>query len=297
MGILDEAIKEHLELKRQHGADDSELKQLEDEAFGPPERPGADESPQPGPAAETPTEFMAQPDLDDARPEGTPAEAEAEAQPSRREMPDIQEPPEAKVETPSEEPPAEEPPGAEESAAEHEAVPAPPASGPDTEERHVIADQPTEMFDVEEEFAASGAPAPAPADEELVAEETAEPKLGQAEPLPDPEDERDEELEDEDDFFDEKRLSEELDQALEAPAEPVAAEPISEEHTEVREPISEEHTEVREPISDEHPVEEPARSVEDADVLDDTPEFLEENPEDEQLWFEQKPPKDFDFDD
>ena len=34
MGILDEAIREHLELKRQHGAGDSELKQLEDEAFG-----------------------------------------------------------------------------------------------------------------------------------------------------------------------------------------------------------------------------------------------------------------------
>ena len=42
MGILDEAIREHLELKRQHGAGDSELKQLEDEAFGPPERPGGE---------------------------------------------------------------------------------------------------------------------------------------------------------------------------------------------------------------------------------------------------------------
>ena len=40
MGILDDAIKEHLELKRQHGADESELKQLEDEAFGAAERPG-----------------------------------------------------------------------------------------------------------------------------------------------------------------------------------------------------------------------------------------------------------------
>ena len=40
MGILDEAIREHLELKRQHGADDSELEQLEDEAFGQAERPG-----------------------------------------------------------------------------------------------------------------------------------------------------------------------------------------------------------------------------------------------------------------
>ena len=40
MGILDEAIREHLELKRRSGAADSELKRLEDEAFGPPSRPG-----------------------------------------------------------------------------------------------------------------------------------------------------------------------------------------------------------------------------------------------------------------
>ena len=33
------------------------------------------------------------------------------------------------------------------------------------------------------------------------------------------------------------------------------------------------------------------------DVLEDTPEFLEDTPEDDELWFEQKPPKDFDFDD
>ncbi len=35
----------------------------------------------------------------------------------------------------------------------------------------------------------------------------------------------------------------------------------------------------------------------DEDVLEETPDFLEETPEDDQLWFEQKPPKDFDFDD
>ena len=58
MGILDEAIREHLELKRQHGAGDSELKQLEDEAFGPAERPG-DERGAADPLAEAPTEFMA----------------------------------------------------------------------------------------------------------------------------------------------------------------------------------------------------------------------------------------------
>ena len=71
MGILDEAIREHLELKRQHGADESELQQLEDEAFGPPGRPGDDAS---DPAAEAPTEFMAQPD---AAPEQAPAEPES----------------------------------------------------------------------------------------------------------------------------------------------------------------------------------------------------------------------------
>ena len=39
MSILDDAIREHLELKRAHGADEAELKRLEDEAFGPPGRP------------------------------------------------------------------------------------------------------------------------------------------------------------------------------------------------------------------------------------------------------------------
>ena len=33
------------------------------------------------------------------------------------------------------------------------------------------------------------------------------------------------------------------------------------------------------------------------DVLEETPEFLQETPEHDRLWFEQKPPKDFDFDD
>jgi hypothetical protein len=32
------------------------------------------------------------------------------------------------------------------------------------------------------------------------------------------------------------------------------------------------------------------------DFLEDTPDFLQETPEHDRLWFEQKPPKDFDFD-
>jgi hypothetical protein len=33
------------------------------------------------------------------------------------------------------------------------------------------------------------------------------------------------------------------------------------------------------------------------DVLEETPEFLQETPEHDRLWFEQKPPREFDFDD
>ena len=47
------------------------------------------------------------------------------------------------------------------------------------------------------------------------------------------------------------------------------------------------------PLTEEDPVtEEPAK---DEDVLEETPEFLQETPEHDRLWFEQRPPKDFDF--
>jgi hypothetical protein len=233
MGILDEAIKEHLELKRQHGAGDSELKKLEDEAFGPPERPGGEAA---DAVADAPTELVAQPEA-------------AENLPPRRRAPDVadlQEAPE-----PEAEPPAGE-----------AAVPA--------EERQAIAEHPTEMYDVEGEIESSEPRAPS--EEELVEAEIGEPRLAPVDPLAGAAEEDDEpeeselagkgkesnapeeaeDEEDEDDFFDEQRLSDELDQALEAPEE---------------------------------------------DLLEETPEFLEETPEDDQLWFEQKPPKDFDFDD
>jgi len=38
MGLLDDAIREHLELKRRHGADPTDLAKLEREAFGPVRR-------------------------------------------------------------------------------------------------------------------------------------------------------------------------------------------------------------------------------------------------------------------
>jgi hypothetical protein len=48
MGLLDDAIREHLELKRRHGADPSEVERQEQEALGPARRgaaPAADADP------------------------------------------------------------------------------------------------------------------------------------------------------------------------------------------------------------------------------------------------------------
>ena len=50
---------------------------------------------------------------------------------------------------------------------------------------------------------------------------------------------------------------------------------------------------------DEEPDEDEAQDEDDdeePDVLEDTPDFLQETPEHDRLWFEQKPPRDFDFD-
>ena len=341
MGILDEAIREHLELKRQHGADDSELKQLEDDAFGPPERPGSGEE-APDPLAEAPTEFMSQSEglTGEAAPESDQESPEPDAESSgRRESAagifDLQEAP-APIEPSEEEQPAgeheavvepvdeeagteEHQPSAEVSESEPHAhqdaveepaaeeVAAEQAGSHTTEERHAIAEHPTELYDVEGEFSVSG-----------------------------PRDEEDEEapaasadLEDEDEvFFSEQRLSEELDQALEAPTTllDTQSEPEVEPEPEPEQSEDDEEAEAVEPfdgerqdepavgsddepdVSDEGqavfeddqprlPQEPPRGRNDESDVLEGTPDFLEETPEDDELWFEQKPPKDFDFDD
>jgi hypothetical protein len=52
-----------------------------------------------------------------------------------------------------------------------------------------------------------------------------------------------------------------------------------------------------EPVLDpDDPAEEPPpREAEGEDVLEETPEFLQDTPDHDKLWFEQKPPRDFDF--
>jgi hypothetical protein len=313
MSILDDAIREHLELKRAHGADDAELKKLEDEAFGPPARP--DDSPDP--FAEAPTEFLTAPGSDGG--EQPVEDAGAEPRGGRPlDITDLQEGPE---------PPA--PP---------EPSPQPEIdAGPSTEERHAIAEQPTEIFDVEGELA-TAAESDAPSDDELVDAELAEPRLAPVDPLAGLDDEAGVELEisdereddladeDDDDFFSEQRLSDELNQALETPlpgepgsppteeAEAIveapeeldieeddAGEISADEHDEADADFDEEDLEdeaAPEAHTEEHPAAPPhAPESTKEDLLEDTPDFLENAPEDDNLWFEQKPPKDFDFDD
>jgi hypothetical protein len=474
MSILDDAIREHLELKRAHGADEGELQKLEDEAFGPPQRPDEID-----PFAEAPTEFLTQPDevaadapgifdeearsgrrpnitdLQEAPPAGdelggapVPEDApppsfedHAEAAPFEDELApapedapppspadaaDVPLPPppgeaaadlapptdaaaagadashapfdaasDALADTPapsdaaieeSQQPVAEEPPSGEESIA--------PDAGPSTEERHAIADQPTQMFDVQAhvdaEAAADAPPAEqaAPSDEELVDAAQAEPHaappapeepgtpapapvdFGEQQPLatrgPDaevaghpPTEEESAEF----DFFNEQRLSDELDRALDAPTGGERAMPEYEEgaggqgaifdfesegryeedpseevlrraderaaaegtppagyRSEAEQPSEEAPLDatVEQPRPNFDPPSEEATSQpaqrnfaeEDEDdegneydpqtghddVLEDTPRFLEDAPEDDDLWFEQKPPKDFDLD-
>jgi hypothetical protein len=324
MSILDDAIREHLELKRAHGADEAELKKLEDEAFGPPGRPE-----EPDPFAEAPTEFMATPGAAEA------AEAEESSGGRRINIADLQEPPppertgereaprveetsaiEPEANTPlapaedvaQAAPPAEEdlPIAAEQTAIEHEVVAEPVAEvpaapdadagpGAETQERQAIAEQPTELFDIEAEMGTEDAPAAEPA---------AEIQASRTEPPPAPPTEEDEEDEE---FWSDQRLSDELDQALEAPlAEEQELPPLTDEH-DIPAPVAEPTTLMPEPGKNE-----PAESESDEDessrpdydpdtghedVLEDTPDFLEDAPEDDKLWFEQKPPKDFDFDD
>ena len=329
MSILDDAIREHLELKRAHGADESEIKRLEDEAFGPPGRPD-----EPDPLAEAPTEFMTQPEAPSA---GGPGEAGEEGGGRRINVADLQEPPPAPAEpaeqqeeprievtesieppqaeaaplAPAEDPAQAAPPAEEEPPViEHEAMPeaeapAEPAedaaaepiadAGHSTEERHAIAEQPTELFDVEAEMGTEDAPA-------------AEIEASRAEPAPPPATDGD--YDEDEEFWSDQRLSEELDNALEAPLteEPdvPAPAPPADEHDSPA-PAAAPAAPLFDQEEDDEPArEEPAqRSEHDVlepkepgheDVLEDTPDFLEDAPEDDELWFEQRPPKDFDLD-
>lgn len=275
MGTLDDAIREHLELKRQHGAGEAEIKEAEAEAFGP----GDEALDVPGASITAPAGEGDQLDKVFSPPE-PPVEAEAEVS-------EASAPPEASAAVPA----------AEDVTVEAEVIepePTLPEAGDDAgdaleREREHLLGHPTENYDVDA----------------AIAEE--------------------EEL----DLLSESRLSDELDRALGGPEEiPPAPAPIEpadepasaeldleepaapigevvEEEVDVEEEVAIVEEEIVTPEPDFEPVsedpisEDPIADGSDSGEipLDDTPDFLEDSPDGEDLWFEQKEPKDFDFGD
>jgi hypothetical protein len=244
MGLLDDAIREHLELKRRHGADATEVAQQEREALGPVRAPVEGSAGVVPPDEQT---AVAQAEPDD---EYEPSELDAGA----------------------------------EGAAADDGFPEPAP----------VDDEATLMH-----------PSAAPEQEPWPAQPpAADPELGQVGP-------ETVEFDVEKDNF-----KEAADAALsyppEAPApaaskhpaaaEPPAPDPPPEQH-EHEQP---EHEPKSEPEPDAEAIPEagsepPPGGVEpdqgeSEDVLEETPEFLQETPEHDRLWFEQRPPRDFDFD-
>ena len=258
MGLLDDAIREHLELKRQRGASDEELQRAEQEALAPARRePGADPDGLGPPALEEVPGDAIPPPPEAPEAIGPLAEPEASAEVTELhpEAPAADQPTAIRSTLPDDDEMPEPADGAE--------PPPPPVDDP------VFAD----------EYAAE--PAPADSDDEDYLAPEPEPELeraveaeppGTAKPHGDP-------LIDDSDFDpDEVPVEEQLSGA--------SADPDR-----VRTTILDDPIEQMGPPPDTEPP--PAG---EQDVLEETPDFLQETPEHDKLWFEQKPPRDFDFD-
>lgn len=325
MGILDEAIREHLELKRQHGADETELKGLEDEAFGEAERPDAT-----NPAAEAETQIIS-PGSSITSPAGEGDQLDKVFEATRQREAAAAAKAAREDEAGEAQPEAEAAADPEATFAEHP-VPEPPAPATEAKPEPQVTDAAT----VE-------SPEAKPAEPEAAAEPPAPPESGDAGDLLEaerqhlashPTEHYDVDAaiaeEDEIDILSESSLSDELDRALDSgeseaaggetveyripdeadsaemeTGEPEAAEAESEEDS--AELLYEDAATEDQPAEEDEPEtgeeetgEEEGGSADffdQDDVLEATPDFLEETPEHDRLWFEQKEPKDFDFGD
>ncbi len=262
MGILDDAIREHLDLKRRLGAEEDELARLEGEAFGPATRPGEPDFPEQPPTGEAAAvegeatavapeatveeAIEAQPTAPHAiepEPVEPPSEPQAELEPEPAPEPDL--PPEAELPADEELPDAAVP-----LARELRAIVEPPAD-PATGESEIAADDDLELdldLELDEPEPVASDPTPTPPREQPPVEsfDTVEHHFEEA-------------IEDTGD--------------IEVVEGEVAEEPLTGEDDQ---------------LADED-------DGEEEDVLEETPEFLREKPEDDELWFEQGSPKDFDF--
>jgi hypothetical protein len=255
MGVLDDAIRQHLELKRQHGAPEEELQRQEEEALGPARR---DVAPAESAGENGDVELE---DAADGAAEAAPVEA-GEAEDAAAAAPAAEAPATApdEQETMLQELPSEPDPGEEpDSAADHEPLAEEP--GP------ALYDAAADMPAIEQEDVPSSA-GEAPAPESADAEDAHRAEAFERPP----------------------RADEELHpETVESPAvedEAGAGGALEEE------PDAEDE----EDLFAEDDEDAPEGEEDPDDVLEDTPDFLQETPEHDRLWFEQKPPRDFDFD-
>jgi hypothetical protein len=221
MGILDDAIREHLDLKRRQGADPTEMERLEREALGPVRRgtDGAEDVPPPDADEEALYE--------DAAPEWSePALEDEEMAPEQEPANEIRETPAAGSSLFDHEANGERPP-----------APAAPPAEPD----------PLEPPTAETPAADTSPPAPAPVP-----------------PAAEPD-------------------------APEPSVDPMSEDYLSEETAEYD--VEAEHARERKPAEGD-----PKAGAQEDDVLEETPEFLQDTPDHDRLWFEQRPPRDFHFD-
>ncbi|HTX31818.1 MAG TPA: hypothetical protein VMD09_10550 [Solirubrobacteraceae bacterium] len=247
MGLLDEAIREHLDLKRRSGADPSEVDRLEREALGPVRRSPQDSAdPLLDPESSAATDYPAEEEAPYPHGEEAPEWDEAYADPA----------PFDHAMEPSAAPPAEdwsEPPTEVGHLPSDEEV----APAPDSPRHHEIAE---EWEAHERGLAAEPAgyepnePAPAPPAPTPDPYPAAPP--GEATDHPVFEGERQRPLPPERDDFDQETAEYQVEEAEAEEAEPAEGE----------------------------------------DVLEETPDFLQDTPDHDRLWFEQRPPRDFDFD-
>jgi hypothetical protein len=249
MGLLDEAIREHLDLKRRRGADASEVSLQEQEALGPARR-----GPEP---LEVPPDHEA-PVLEPDDPESE-LEPHANTAPVEHDYREPEAPPAEPVhelpaageaERPSPEPPLQDAEPVHELLAADEAEP--PSPGPPPQEAH-DAHPAEQLSRVGEETMAF----------DVASEIAQEDEVAHGQP------------------------AHEHEQPAHEPAAPAGQE---HEETPAHEPAEEA------PPADAAAAEEAEPEPHPDDVLEETPEFLQETPEHDRLWFEQRPPKDFDFD-
>ena len=250
MGILDDAIREHLDLKRRLGAEEDELQRLEGEAFGPPTRPGRPRLPR------QPT-TGAQALVGDATgPRARSRRRPTSEEPRRRGARDRRGARRAARRT------------AAEGAAAGAASTRPRTSSTSTWTS--TSTSPRRAGGVDPDAPAAEPPASGRAEPEAAPEPE---RAGPAEPAAPP---------------------------PRAPVERRTAEPPIESLDTVEHPFEGAVEDTGEAELVEGELDEGSRrpageDEEDEDVLEETPEFLRDAPEDDELWFEQGEPKDFDF--